>query len=82
MINRSIQHLVIQSAIAIIGAGAAFAFLEAGAFRAMSAATFHRMLAPSALRAAALGAGVTAALLLPVLIWEIRRVRRSNLTSR
>lgn len=78
MINRSIQQLVVQAAIAIIGTGAAFAFLDAGAFRAMSAATLQRMLTPSALRAAALGAGVTALLLLPVLIWQIRRVRRGG----
>jgi len=64
-----------QVAVPVIGAGVAFAFLEAGAFTDLGVGTLQRMFAAPALRAAALGAGVTALLLAPVLLWQHRRPR-------
>ena len=72
------RNTIIQALIAIVGAGAAFAFLEAGAFTDLSFRTLQRMVAPAGLRSAALGAGVTALLLLPALAWQRTRSRRGS----
>lgn len=62
-----------EVAVAVVGTGAAFAFLDAGAFRTLGPETWARMTSPSGLASAALGAGVTALLLAPVLAWRWRR---------
>lgn len=76
MIHASVRRALGQCAVAIVGTGLAFAFLQAGAFTDLGSGTLQRMLAPAGLRAAALGAGVTAILLAPVLVWELWRARR------
>lgn len=65
-----------QAFIAIAGTGVAFAFLEAGAFRALGPGTIPLMVSPAGLRAAALGAGVTGLLLGPLVAWRVWRRRR------
>jgi hypothetical protein len=67
---------IIQALLAIVGAGLAFAFLQAGAFRDVGIDTLRRMVTPDGLRAALLGATVTAMLLAPVLLWQRHRNRR------
>ena len=69
---------VMQALVAVVGTGLAFAFLHAGAFRDLGRDTVRRMLTPDGLRAALLGAGVTAVLLAPVLVWQWRRHRRQD----
>lgn len=64
-----------QVVVAVMGTGVGFAFLDAGAFADLGVGTLHRMVSGSALRAAALGAGVTGLLLGPVLAWRHRRTR-------
>jgi len=76
MAARSIRQTLAQAAIAVLGTGLAFAFLEAGAFTSFGIGTLQRMVAPPGLRAAALGASVTAVLLLPAIAWERGRSRR------
>jgi len=66
---------VLQAAVAVVGTGAAFAFLEAGAFTDLGLGTLRRMVEGPALRSAALGAGATGLLLAPVLAWHYRRRR-------
>jgi hypothetical protein len=78
MTRASRWRTTFEASVAVIGTGAAFAFLEAGAFTDIGLDTLRRMATPAGLRAAALGAGVTAALLLPVLLWESRRARRRD----
>lgn len=68
---------LVHAAAAVVGTGLAFAFLQAGAFADLGLGTLRRMLAPEGLRAGALGAGVTAALLAPVLAWQARSRRSS-----
>lgn len=69
---------VVQALVAVVGTGLAFAFLQAGAFRNLGRDTWRRMLTPDGLRAAMLGATVTAVLLAPVLVWQWRRDRRRD----
>jgi hypothetical protein len=64
---------LLSAIVAVVGTGVGFAFLDAGAFRTLGAGTVTRMLSPSGLQSAALGAGVTALLLAPVLAWRWRR---------
>lgn len=75
MTRSSFRSTLLQAAVAVVGTGVAFAFLEAGAFADLGVSTLHRMVAGPGLRAAALGAGVTALLLAPVLVWKHRRAR-------
>ena len=78
MSNRNTHRQVVQALVAVVGTGLAFAFLHAGAFRDLGRDTVRRMLTPDGLRAALLGAGVTAVLLAPVLVWQWRRNRRQD----
>ncbi|MDH4335388.1 MAG: hypothetical protein OEW24_09085 [Chloroflexota bacterium] len=75
MTRSSLWKALRQVAVPVIGTGVAFAFLEAGAFADLGVGTLQRMVAAPGLRAAALGAGVTALLLTPVLVWQHRRSR-------
>jgi hypothetical protein len=67
---RSPRRDITQAAVAIVGTGLAFAFLEAGAFTDIGTGTLRRMVAPDGLRSGALGAVVTAALLIPAVAWQ------------
>jgi hypothetical protein len=71
------KHTIVQAAVAVLGTGLAFAFLEAGAFTDLGVGTLRRMVAPEGLRAGVLGAAVTAALLVPALVWQARSHRSS-----
>jgi hypothetical protein len=71
----------LQAAAAIIGTGLAFAFLEAGAFTDIGTGTLRRMVAPDGLRSVALGAAVTAALLIPAVVWQARTRRPTRQTT-
>jgi hypothetical protein len=75
MSRSSLSMELLQAAIPVIGTGVAFAFLEAGAFTDFGIGTLQRMVAAPGLRAAGLGAGVTALLLTPAVVWLHRRVR-------
>ena len=75
MAQASVRRTILEAIIAVIGTGLGFAFLEAGAFTDIGSGTLQRMLAASGLRAAALGAGATALLLVPALVWLRRRAR-------
>jgi hypothetical protein len=76
MTTSRFRHTIGHAVLAIIGTGFAFAFLANGAFRSLGAETWVRLWEPISLRAAGLGAGTTALLLVPVLLWEYRRSKR------
>lgn len=78
MSNPGSRWQIIQALLAVIGTGLAFAFLQAGAFRDVGIDTLRRMLTPDGLRAAMLGAAVTAVLIAPVLLWQRLRNRRRS----
>ncbi len=78
MAQSSLRNALLQAAVAVVGTGAAFAFLEAGAFTDLGLGTLRRMVAGPGLRSAALGAGVTALLLTPVVVWQHRRRRGTS----
>lgn len=72
---------IIQACVAVVGTGGAFAFLQAGAFRDFGIGTLRRMVSPDGLRAALLGAVVTAVLLIPALVWHQRRSQRKDVAQ-
>ena len=61
--SSKLRNEILSSGVAVVGTGVAFAFLEDGAFRDLGNGTWQRMTSGAGLRAAALGAGVTALLL-------------------
>jgi hypothetical protein len=72
------RHELLSYVLAVVGTGIAFAFLEAGAFHDFGRGTWERMTAAPGLRAAALGAGLTAALVSAGLLLERWAARRGD----
>lgn len=73
---QTLRQILLQAAVPVVGTGIAFAFLDAGAFTDLGLGTLRRMIAASGLAAAGLGAGVTALLVIPLLVWQ-HRTRRA-----
>lgn len=73
MMRRSNLYPFLETGAAIVGTGAAFAFLEAGAFRGIGVGTLQRMIEPGALHSAAIGAGATTVLMVPYILWKMRQ---------